>query len=231
MDKLYSLDNLLKKVALSQNRGNLEKATKTFERGETIFTPGEIASELYFSLEGVVKISRLGHTGKEMSLALLPANSIIGLWSVMSNKAEQMYRAVAFTPATIICASWLEVEAELRKSPELSRLMLEELSSRLLKAEMSMESLLQRQSFSRLVSFLLLLSCDFGIMTRAGIKINLPLTHKTLGELIGLHRSSVSSILRELQEQHLITIRRKIITIHNPQILSQKFSCLDPALL
>jgi CRP/FNR family transcriptional regulator len=223
MDNLCSVEDLLRKVALSQN-----EAINTFERGETIFALGDTASKLYFSLKGVVKISIFNHRGKEMSLSLLPPNSLFGLSSVINNTREQMYNAIAFTPATIISASRVEVEQELRKSPELSRLMLEELSSRLLKAEMNMESLLQRQSLSRLVSFLLLLCSDFGIMTRAGIRINLPLTHQVLGELIGLHRSSVSNILRELQQQHLISIKRKIITIHNPQSLSQRFSCLSP---
>ncbi len=189
--------------------------------GKTIVGPVKSTSQLYFSLKGVVKLNRIKGTGKEIAMVLLPEQSWFGLLPMLSGKSAPEYQAVAFTPVTLISMSRGQFQQELKKSPQLGRLITQQLSARLLTAEMMIESRLRKTLSARLVSFLLILARDFGVETDSGIKIDLPLSHQMLAEAIGSHRVVVTKLLVKLRQQHKISIWHQKITLHNPRILSQ----------
>jgi CRP/FNR family transcriptional regulator, cyclic AMP receptor protein len=61
----------------------------------------------------------------------------------------------------------------------------------------------------RLVAMLRLLADSWGKMTAGGISLELPLTHETLGRLIGARRPTVSLALKELAEEKSVIRRGK----------------------
>ena len=189
--------------------------------GKTIVGPVKSTSQLYFSLKGVVKLNRIKGTGKEIAMVLLPEQSWFGLLPMLSGKSAPEYQAVAFTPVTLISMSRGQFQQELKKSPQLGRLITQQLSARLLTAEMMIESRLRKTLSARLVSFLLILARDFGVATDGRIKIDLPLSHQTLAGLINSNRVSVTRVLGQLQQQQMISRQQQKITLHNPSALSQ----------
>ena len=176
-------------------------------------------------MKGAVKLSRVYEAGEEITVSLLRENSIFGVLSLITGqKSDRFYHAVAFTPVELLSAPIEHFQRSLQENPELSRLMLQGLSSRILQTEMMIETLAHRDMASRLVSFLLILCRDFGIPSVQGITIDLKLSHQAIAEAIGSTRVTVTRLLGELRQEELISINKKKITVHNPVALSQQFA-------
>ncbi len=216
------LANLFREIAGSA----FPPSVDTFERGKTIFFPGDPAERVYFLLSGAVKLSRVYESGEEITVALLKENSVFGVLSlVMGQRSDRFYHSVAFTPVELLSVPIEQVEKALKANPDLAMLMLQGLSSRILQTEMMIETLAHRDMGSRLVSFLLILCRDFGIPNPAGgVTIDLKLSHQAIAEAIGSTRVTITRLLGDLRQESLITIHKKKITVHNPVALSQQFA-------
>lgn len=198
---------------------------ETYERSKTIFFPGDPAERVYFLIKGAVKLSRVYEAGEEITVALLRENSVFGVLSLITgHRSDRFYHAVAFTPVELLSVPIEQVEKALKEKPELSMIMLQGLSSRILQTEMMIETLAHRDMGSRLVSFLLILCRDFGMPSSDGITIDLKLSHQAIAEAIGSTRVTVTRLLGDLRQDGMISIHKKKITVHNPVTLSQQFT-------
>ena len=215
----------LSSVFRKLGRGSFPPIVESFERGKTIFFPGDPAERVYFLLKGAVKLSRVYEAGEEITVALLKENTVFGVLSLITGqKSDRFYHSVAFTPVELLSAPIEQVEKALQENPELSLLMLRGLSSRILQTEMMIETLAHRDMGSRLVSFLLILCRDFGMPTEEGIKIDLKLSHQAIAEAIGSTRVTVTRLLGDLRDKEMVSIHKKKITVYNPVALSQQFA-------
>ncbi len=218
-------DKPLAAILRQMGTGSFPPVVENFERGKTIFFPGDPAERVYFLIKGAVKLSRVYEAGEEITVALLRENTVFGVLSLITgHRSDRFYHAVAFTPVELLSVPIDQVEKALANDPELSMFMLRGLSSRILQTEMMIETLAHRDMGSRLVSFLLILCRDFGVPSTDGITIDLKLSHQAIAEAIGSTRVTVTRLLGELREQQMISILKKRITVHNPVALSQQFT-------
>ncbi|MBE9040932.1 global nitrogen regulator NtcA [Oscillatoriales cyanobacterium LEGE 11467] len=218
-------DRPLAAMFCQMGTGVFPPVVETFDRGKTIFFPGDPAERVYFLLKGAVKLSRVYEAGEEITVALLRENSVFGVLSLITgHRSDRFYHAVAFTPVELLSVPIEQVEKALKEDPDLSMLMLQGLSSRILQTEMMIETLAHRDMGSRLVSFLLILCRDFGIPSADGITIDLKLSHQAIAEAIGSTRVTVTRLLGDLRQEKMISIHKKKITVHNPVELSQQFT-------
>ncbi|MGI0479931.1 global nitrogen regulator NtcA [Geminocystis sp. CENA526] len=225
MQSILNQEQPLASVFRQIGAGIYTPVVERFERGKTIFFPGDPAERVYFLMKGAVKLSRVYEAGEEITVALLRENSVFGVLSLVTGqKSDRFYHAVAFTPVELLSAPIEHFQRALRDNPELSRLMLQGLSSRILQTELMIETLAHRDMASRLVSFLLILCRDFGIPSLNGVTIDLKLSHQAIAEAIGSTRVTVTRLLGELRQDGLISITKKKITVHNPVALSQQFA-------
>lgn len=218
-------DKPLAAILRQMGTGSFPPVVENFERGKTIFFPGDPAERVYFLIKGAVKLSRVYEAGEEITVALLRENTVFGVLSLITgHRSDRFYHAVAFTPVELLSVPIDQVEKALANDPELSMFMLRGLSSRILQTEMMIETLAHRDMGSRLVSFLLILCRDFGVPSMDGITIDLKLSHQAIAEAIGSTRVTVTRLLGELREEQMISIHKKKITVHNPVALSQQFT-------
>ena len=224
-DRTVTQDRPLAAIFRNIAGGAFPPVVETFERGKTIFFPGDPAERVYVLIKGAVKLSRVYEAGDEITVALLRENSVFGVLSLITgHRSDRFYHAVAFTPVELISVPIEQVEKALKEDPELSLVMLRGLSSRILQTEMMIETLAHRDMGSRLVSFLLILCRDFGTPSNDGITIDLKLSHQAIAEAIGSTRVTVTRLLGDLRDQKMISIHKKKITVHNPVALSQQFT-------
>jgi global nitrogen regulator NtcA len=225
MQSVSTQEQPLASVFRQIGAGIYTPVVEKFERGKTVFFPGDPAERVYFLMKGAVKLSRVYEAGEEITVALLRENSVFGVLSLITGqKSDRFYHAVAFTPVELLSAPIEHFQRSLKDNPELSRLMLQGLSSRILQTELMIETLAHRDMASRLVSFLLILCRDFGVPSLNGITIDLKLSHQAIAEAIGSTRVTVTRLLGELRQDEMITITKKKITVHNPVALSQQFA-------
>ena len=225
MQSIPNSESSLASVFSQIGAGMYNPVVEKYERGKTIFFPGDPAERVYFLIKGAVKLSRVYEAGEEITVALLRENSVFGVLSLITGqKSDRFYHAVAFTGVELLSAPIEQFQRSLTENPDLSRLMLQGLSSRILQTEMMIETLAHRDMASRLVSFLLILCRDFGVPSATGITIDLKLSHQAIAEAIGSTRVTVTRLLGELRQDGLITITKKKITVHDPVSLSQQFA-------
>jgi len=205
--------------------GAFPPVVEAYDRSKTIFFPGDPAERVYFLLKGAVKLSRVYEAGEEITVALLKENSVFGVLSLITgHRSDRFYHAVAFTPVELLSVPIEQMEKALQEQPQLSMIMLQGLSSRILQTEMMIETLAHRDMGSRLVSFLLILCRDFGVPSQNGITVDLKLSHQAIAEAIGSTRVTVTRLLGDLRQDEMISIHKKKITVHNPVTLSQQFT-------
>jgi CRP/FNR family transcriptional regulator, global nitrogen regulator len=196
-----------------------------YDRGKTIFFPGDPAERVYFLVKGAVKLSRVFDNGEEITVSLLRENSVFGVLSIITgHRSDRFYHAVAITPVELLAANIDQVEKALRNDAELSSVLLKGLASRILQTEMMIETLAHRDMGSRLESFILILCRDFGVPGRDGITIDLRLSHQAIAEAIGSTRVTITRLLGELKKKNLISIHKKKITVRDPVQLGQRFT-------
>lgn len=218
-------DKPLANVFRQMSGGAFPPLIESYERGKTIFFPGDPAERVYFLLKGAVKLSRVYEAGEEITVALLRENTVFGVLSLITgNRSDRFYHSVAFTPVELMSIPIDQVEQALADHPELALLMLRGLSSRILQTEMMIETLAHRDMGSRLVSFLLILCRDFGVPSQEGITIDLKLSHQAIAEAIGSTRVTITRLLGDLRNEGLVQIDRKKITVFDPIALSKRFS-------
>ena len=205
--------------------GAFPPVVESFDRGKTIFFPGDPAERVYFLLKGAVKLSRVYESGEEITVALLRENTVFGVLSLLTgNRSDRFYHSVAFTPVELLSVSIEQMEKSLKEEPELAMVMLRGLSSRILQTEMMIETLAHRDMESRQVSFLLILCRDFGITRPDGVTVDLKLSHQAIAEAIGSTRVTVTRLLGDLRDRQMISILKKKITVHDPVALSNQFA-------
>lgn len=218
-------DRSLSSVFRQLSGSGYPPVVETFDRGKTIFFPGDPAERVYFLVKGAVKLSRVYEAGEEITVALLRENTVFGVLSLLTGqRSDRFYHAVAFTAVELMSVPIEQVETSIKDDPELSMVMLRGLSSRILQTEMMIETLAHRDMGSRLVSFLLILCRDFGIPSPNGVTIDLKLSHQAIAEAIGSTRVTVTRLLGDLRDRQSISIHKKKITVHDPVALSNQFA-------
>ena len=226
LESVTSVEKPLASVFREMAGNQFPPMVDNYDRGKTIFFPGDPAERVYFLQKGAVKLSRVYESGEEITVALLRENSIFGVLSLITGQnSDRFYHSVAFTQVELLSIPIEQVQKALENNGELAMLLLKGLSSRILETEMMIETLAHRDMGSRLVSFLLILCRDFGVPNNGeGVMIDLRLSHQEIAEAIGSTRVTITRLLGDLRKHEFISIHKKKITVHDPIQLGKRFT-------
>ncbi len=128
--------------------------TRTFTRGERIYSAGEADNTLYIVHSGSVKIYRLAESGKEQWIRLLSPGDFTGEFAIFS--ADYRHEAFAETlQDSKICTIHREdMTALLHAHPAIAIKLLEGVSGRLQRAESQVLKVSAESVMQRLITFL-----------------------------------------------------------------------------
>ena len=216
MNRKLSLAVLLSNIFSGVNE-NSQSTLETYEAGQNIFSPKDPSQMVYCLLQGAVKLYRLNH--QTIFIDLLPPDSLLNFTSPQVPNDVQIYQARTLTEVELLSLPMPQFWLILQEHPELTLLVVRELSKRLLQAQEMIEIMIHPSPGFRLLRFLLILCRNFGVPTSEGIRIELKLTHRLLAEMTITNRSTITSLLNELRRQQLISIAQKKITVRNPEEL------------
>ncbi|MEK7432591.1 MAG: Crp/Fnr family transcriptional regulator [Cyanobacteriota bacterium] len=184
----------------------------TVDKYKPIFLPGDPVKNIYFIKNGKVKISSISEDGKQLTMAILGNQDIFGELSLIGQK-KQTTIAEAIENTYLCYIKKEDFESLLKKSPILSFKITKQIGLKLQNIENRIENIVFLDTMTRLVTLLLDLSKKYGIETKYGIEISLPLTHEEIGQLIAVNRQTVTTKLNELKQKELIDIKRSQIII------------------
>lgn len=213
----------LKKVNLFKGMSKEEMAElarltqmKSFRKKEIIFFPGQPGNHVYFLKRGIIKISKVAADGRELTLALLEPGEIFGELEAVDEGIRDT-QAEAHSDVLICVLNRNDLTRLMQAKPELGIRLSKLIGFRRRVIENRLENLLFKSVAQRLVLLLLELADKFGEKDAQGMRIDLPLTHEDLANLIGTARATLTETLNDFKKEGLLETEGKRITIKKPE--------------
>lgn len=185
---------------------------KDYGKGENIYLPEEVADKVYFIQEGRVKIGNLSTEGKEITKVILNEGEVFGELALVGDSKRNDF-AVALEDTKVCIMTVEQMKQVMKTHNALSTLMMKIMGTRVLEMERRLESLVFKDSKTRVVDFLIELAEKKG--QRVGYEILVPkfLTHQEIANLTATSRQTVTTVLNELRNKNILTFNRRRLLV------------------
>lgn len=196
-------------------RGDMEEhAHKHYKKGEYIYLPEEYADKVFFLTEGRVKIGAYGDSGKEITKAILGPGEVFGELSLIGEERRRDF-AHAMEDTVACVMSVQDMKNMMRDHSAIGLFLMKVMGSRMLEMEQRLESLVFKDSRTRIVEFLIELGEKKGQRVGYEMLVRRFLTHQEIANLTATSRQTVTTILNELRNDNIITFNRKRLLIRD----------------
>jgi len=165
-------------------------------RGDVLFREGDSGDRLYVVTEGKIKLGRTSADGRENLLAILGPGQMFGELSVF-DPGPRSATATAVTDCTVQSLSHDGLSPWLDTRPDVARGLLNQLASRLRRANDVVADLVFSDVPGRVAKALLDLSQRFGRSADDGVHVHHDLTQEELAQLVGASRETVNKALAD----------------------------------
>ncbi|MDJ0786659.1 MAG: Crp/Fnr family transcriptional regulator [Myxococcota bacterium] len=165
-------------------------------RGSTIVEEGLPGDSLYILRDGRVKVTKLSDDGREKILEMLGEGDFVGEMALLE-RAPRSASVQALTAVTVLALSRADFLGLLRKSPELSLSVIQELSRRLRSVNEQASALTFRRVKDRTRDLLIRLAKEEH--ENGTHRITAPLTHQQIADMVGTARETVTRVVKELK--------------------------------
>ena len=188
-------------------------ADRRFGAKDMIFAPGDPDDQVYFLLEGTVRLYKIYGDYKEATLALLREGDVFGELGLEETSCQNAF-AEAVTDARVAVVRKTVLIEVIKRRPKFALKLFSSFSERLRQSEEAIESLLYREVSARLATLLSHLADRFGEPHGSGTLIRVRLTHQDLANMIFSTREAVSKVMSEFQRAGHIEIRDRRIVVN-----------------
>ena len=193
-------------------REGVRVAERRYAARDTLFVPGDPDGQLYFLLEGTVRLYRLYGGHKEATIALLKDGGVFGELTLEGAPWQTSF-AEAVTDTRVLTVRKPLLTEAIKRSPEFALKLFGSFSERLRQSDEVIESLLERGVSARLATLLSHLGERFGEPDGTGTVLKMRLTHQDLANMIFSTREAVSKVMSEFQRDGLIEVRNRTISV------------------
>ena len=189
---------------------------KHYPKGSVILFEDDPGDSLYVVREGRVKVVLVGEDGREVILGMLGVGEHFGELSLIDDQPRSAH-VIALEDSLLLVLRRDDFRRRVDASPQIAWSLLIELSRRLRRADGKIGGLVLLDVPGRIARLLL----DFA-EENDGTKIEKPLTHQTIAQMIGASRETVSRAMRAFQDDGWISVERRAISIANRAALEQR---------
>ncbi|MBL4578403.1 MAG: Crp/Fnr family transcriptional regulator [Flavobacteriales bacterium] len=200
---------------LLQNSNSHE--LKHYKKGERIIEERAHARNVFLQKTGVVKIVKNYDRTDPIIVSFAFPDAIIGLPAVLLDKKYQV-TAIAQEDTT----GWMINAKKFMGYFDhngIKKQIVKQMTEETLVLMERIGTMAQRSGLKRFLSVLIMLSEVYG--TAEGKKLNLNLTIKDLSEIVMLSRETLHRIIRNIEDEGIISIKAKKITFLNFEKLSR----------
>ncbi len=204
-------------------RAGIRVVERRFKAKDTLFTPGDPDDQLYFLIEGTIRLYKIYGDYKEATTALLKSSGVFGKLNLVEGRWQDVF-AEAVTDARVASVPKSTLTEVIKRQPEFAMKLFSSFSERLRQSDEVIESLLHREVSTRLATLLLNLGERFGEDNHGGTILDIRLTHQELANMIASTREAVSKVMSELQRDGTIEVQNRKIVIVDREALANHAS-------
>jgi len=177
------------------------------ERGRVFYTPDEPGEVVFILKRGRVDLYRLAPDGRKLVVATLGPHTIFGEMGLLGQGMYGCFaEAAEESLICVLCRS--DLQALIRRNPEVGLRLLAEIGGRLQRREEELEALAFRALPARLAALLLHEADASGVV--AGY------SHQDLAERLGTYRETVSQVLGRFRAEGLVAVEPRRIRLLDP---------------
>lgn len=198
---------------------------KKIEKGTLLFQEGTFANELYIVQSGIVQVSKIVPDGRELSLRMCTSGDIIGEVDLFCPSQRYLLTGRVTESGEVAVIMKDALEEKLAQNLPLALEFMKWMSLQYRKSQTKFRDLVLHGKKGALYSTLIRISNSYGIKTENGILIRLPLTNQELANFCGTSREVVNRLLSDLRKEHVISVDKGTITIHDLDFLKNEIDC------
>lgn len=201
------------------------KSCAVYKKGQYVFTENGLPAGLFCINSGKIKLTTTGYDGKEQILRLVKAGDMMGYRALLSNERYHS-SAVALEDASICIIDKKYFFEAIVASPKLMFEVVKKMSQDLKVAEDHIVSLSQKNVRERMAEALLFLKATYGF-EEDNQTLNVNLSREEIADYVGTSTESCIRLLSEFNNDKLISLKGKKISILNLHKLIQTANIED----
>ncbi|WP_020536485.1 Crp/Fnr family transcriptional regulator [Lewinella cohaerens] len=196
-------------------------SVRTLARGTYLFLPDDRADMVYYIQEGQIKLGTYGAGGKEITKAIYRTGEIVGAMALLGEQKHHNF-ACTLERVKVRVMKVSELQKKIRQHHSLHLELMRLVGQRLLATEHRLESMVFKNSRSRIIEYLHQLGQKQGQRVGYEVLVRKFFTHQEIANLTATSRQTVTTILNELRNDNIITFNRKRLLIRDMELLAKK---------
>jgi CRP/FNR family transcriptional regulator len=199
--------------------------TKKIEKGALLFQEGSIANELYIIHSGMVQVSKIIPDGRELTISMCSSGDMICELELFCPAKKYLLSGRVTESGEVYVITKEILEEKLSKDHLLASEFMKWMGLEFRKTQAKFRDLVLHGKKGALYSTLIRIANSYGMKTKAGILLTVPLTNQELANFCGTSREVVNRLLSELRKEGMITVDKGTITIHDLNYLRNEIDC------
>ncbi len=194
---------------------SLEKdQPKKIPKNEYVYVPDQQSDTIFFITQGRVKIGSFSEEGKEITKAILGVGEVFGELALVGQLTRHDF-AIAVEETTLCSIQASQMKSMIKDHSSLSMFFMKMMGTKVLEMENRLESLVFKDSRSRIVEYLVEMVDKRGQRVGYEWVIRNFLTHQEIANLTATSRQTVTTVLNELRTEEILTFNRKRLLVRD----------------
>jgi len=193
--------------------------SKSYKKGAYIYLQEEDADKIFFINDGRVKIGTNSDDGKEITKAILGPGEVFGELSLVGENKRRDF-AICMEPTAVCVVTTTEMKGLMRDHTMLSSFIMKIMGRRVLEMESRLESLVFKDSRTRIIEFLVNLANNKGQRVGYETLVRKFMTHQEIANLTATSRQTVTTVLNDLRTRNILTFDRRRLLIRDLELLT-----------
>ncbi len=195
---------------------------KEFSKDSVILMEDEDGLTMFFIIEGKVKVTRTSSDGKEVILTVLGHSEFFGEMAILDGMSRSA-TVIALEDSKLFIIHRNDFLELLKKHPEISIPLLQELTSRLRAADMKIKSLSLKDAEGKVATVILQLAETQGKVKHGIVEIEKMPLQQDLANMAGTSRETISRTLHTFAKKGYIEMEGSKLRILNYEKFAEQY--------
>ncbi len=195
---------------------------KNYQRDEPILLEEDSGNALFVILTGKVKVSRSSNDGREVILTILGESDFFGEMAILDGLSRSA-NVIAIEESKVFLIQRNDFLQLLHTHPEISIILLQELTSRLRNADMKIKALSLKDAEGKVATVLLQIAEYSGKIKNGVVEIDKLPIQQDLANMAGTSRETISRTLHSFAKRGFVELDGNKLRIVNFEEFKESF--------
>ena len=193
---------------------------KAVRKGQHVFRSDDDANQVFYLQHGLVRIYHRSPEGNATIFWFCAPGDLFGAGGI-TGSLTQSVNGEAVAPCVVYSISRKSFEQMMSLNPNLAANVIRLMGARLRLACDSLVDLRTARSDQRIARALLRLAINCGERIDEGVRLNAPVTHQDIADMVGACRQTVNEILHQFEKRGWVAFGGRSIVLRAPDLLKE----------